>query len=171
MTSVSPSDQHFDVDKDLWVINQNGELGYITTGSPRIGRFYVFWSSDNFAFLTALFDLRIISLASSYWLQGFLSGQAPPVWFAKSLDMESDDPRTKVWASALQMFQRTGVWRRIPDSACISCRSPFFPDSSDPRPRALPSDPLGEECFTCHPVSLDSLWPTVSELPPIEGIS
>jgi hypothetical protein len=166
-------DGTWDIDRRLWVVSRNetGLGGYITGGGFTFpGRFYVFWTNQRAAYSTSLSDIGTCSVESSYWLHGFLVGQHPGPWFSKAFDKHDDsDPRYQIYESALQMFTLTGVWRTRsePVFCCAQCGSPFHPEN--PLPRALPSNPAGEVCFTCHPVSLDGLWPRVSEGPPPFG--
>lgn len=140
-----------------------GHRGFIVGGGwTHSGRFLVRWDSLDAAYSCSLSDIRSCSVESGYWLEGFLNGQRPTPWFSDDFDLSSSDPRTDIYWSAIRMFRRTGVWRETPGFDCVRCGSPFHPTGLDV-PRALPSNPGGELCFSCQPIALESLWPRVDK--------
>jgi len=148
-------DGPWDLDRRLWVNSDQGDHGYIAAGTSRNGRFSVYRESEGAVYACAIWQIESCSPVASAWLHGYLEGQRPTPWFSDPFDPKDlEDPRNVAYENALLMFRWTGVWRSDRDQVCGECGASFHPEGGTHR--ALPSNPVGDVCFTCRPVALGS---------------
>ncbi|MBA2679049.1 MAG: hypothetical protein H0U76_11720 [Ktedonobacteraceae bacterium] len=126
-------------DEQLWFTQEGCDEKHFLQGNPHTfhGRMAAWCPREQAGLCVSKSEMLECSLATRYWVQGFLSGNEPAYPVDDDGYLEDDDPRIKKWRAAIQLFAKTGLWVDH-ERVCERCGKEL-----------LPSSPAGLICERC----------------------